>query len=836
MKFIKLSFCFVVCFACNRSGVRELADKSPAPQPYSYIKAKNTGIAIPFSPDPIVGWRWDTPGADDELEIYTLRPVRVWTDRPGSFRNLNSVVQSAARIDVTGTGDITFDFGQVNAAWLEFDSKDMDGLVEMSISEYNEPAILNTGAQNRIKTKTPVKYGNTYRLELNDELYEGVRYGWIHVRSFTKEWHIDNVRLVCQIKPVNYKGSFSCSDSLLTKIWYTGAYGVKLNLLKDYFGAILMERSDRFAWTGDAHPSQAAALAAFANYDFIRKSIEHTADQNNGILSYSLYWVLSLADYFHYTGDTLALMKYVDNASRKLDLANQHFGTDPPLGFYGWDERIGAGFENPGCRESQNAYKMLTIRSWIVFAKALESIGKNDLGEKYRNYASERMKEVRKDPVWYKNFGVHAAADAINTGMLTSAEQDSLFRNVFRDRLNRLSYSPFNQYFIIQALTGIGRFDEAVETVRDCWGGQINYGGTAFFEVYRPSWNQVLSFNDAPPNNQCGYTSLAHPWGSGVVKWLSEEVLGIMPVFPGFKTAEIKPHLGRTLTNVKGGMPTPYGTIQAEFDVAKGTARVVIPDGIRATIAIPKVEKEINSIGLNGTKVWHKGQGRSLNNPVTEDDDYIYFYNMGGGNYTFEIEYLGQTPVYHSSEWMYPAVFVGVDRVTAGNWNKKYGSKGVVFFNYQKKNGKAMNYSSLPGYIRRVTTRLNADTIWNVDTRDERAICPVSESHMPRSIGAILTRDPEPTKQTMTIDIEFNKENDQEITLYFVDWDKKNRRTAVEMFDLETRQMVSPVKIVRQYQQGNYLTYRYNRSVRFRINHIRGPNAVLSAIFFDDAK
>jgi alpha-L-rhamnosidase len=836
MKPIKLVLCFIVLFACNRSGFREITEKSPISQPYSYIKAKNPGHIIHGSPDPMVGWQWDTIDAEDELEIYTLKPIKVWTDRPASFRNPNAALQESDRITVTGAGDIAFDFGQVNAAWLEFDSKDQAGLVEMSISEYNEPAILNTGAQNRIKTKAPVKYGNTYRLELNDELYEGVRYGWIHVRTFKKEWHIDHVRLVCQIKPVNYKGSFSCSDTMLTRIWYTGAYGVKLNLLKDYFGAILMERSDRFAWTGDAHPSQAAALTVFANYDFIRKNIDHTADQNNGILSYSLYWVLSLADYFQFTGDTVTLMKYMDNASRKLDYACQLFGSDPPLGFYGWDERIGAGFENPGCRESQNAYKMLTIRSLNVFAKTLESIGRKDKGGKFRNKASEMMKELRKTPAWFNNFGVHAAADAINTGMLTSAEQDSLFRKVFSDRLNRLSYSPFNQYFIIQALANLDRFDEAVETIRDCWGGQIEYGATTFFEVYRPSWNRVLSYNDAPPNNQCGYTSMAHPWGGGVVQWLSEEVLGVRPLSPGFKTAEIKPHLGRTLTNVKGGMPTPYGAIQAEFDVAMGNAMVVIPDGIRATIAIPKAEKEINSIRLNGTKVHYKKPDAGLKNMASEDDDYIYFNNRGGGKYAFEIEYSSLTPAYKPGEWIYPAVYIGEDRVTAGNWNKKYGSEGVVFFNCMKKEGRAGNYVSLRKDIRSIVTNLNADTIWSTDTQDARALSSVSGNGLIRGIGAILTRDPEPTKQTMTIDIEVAKKTVRDITLYFVDWDKKNRRSAVEIFDLETRRIIAPVQIVRNYEQGVYLTFRYKGSVRFRVNHVRGPNAVLSAVFFDDVK
>lgn len=70
-----------------------------------------------------------------------------------------------------------FDFGRVSAGWLEFDSDDLDGEIEMSISEYTEPAVLNAGAQHPHKTAVPVRYGNTYRLELNTELYEGVRYG-----------------------------------------------------------------------------------------------------------------------------------------------------------------------------------------------------------------------------------------------------------------------------------------------------------------------------------------------------------------------------------------------------------------------------------------------------------------------------------------------------------------------------------------------------------------------------------------------------------------------------------------------------------------------------------
>ena len=44
-----------------------------------------------------------------------------------------------------------------------------------------------------------------------------------------------------------------------------------------------MERSDRHSWTGDAHPSQAASMVAFGNYDFVKQNLFYTSTQFNGI-------------------------------------------------------------------------------------------------------------------------------------------------------------------------------------------------------------------------------------------------------------------------------------------------------------------------------------------------------------------------------------------------------------------------------------------------------------------------------------------------------------------------------------------------------------------------
>lgn len=782
--------------------------------PYAHVSGTFSGEPVPYSPDPLVAFRWKNTNWDDSLEVYTLDPVNVMADNPENVR-----VKNNTSITINGACNLMFDFGVVSAAWFEFEAEDIDGDIEMSISEFNEPAVFNIGSQHPVKTAKPVKYGNTCRLELNNELYEGVRFGWIHVKSLNKPVDISGVRLVCQIKPTNYEGSFTCSDTTLTRIWYTGAYTVKLNLLRDHFGAILMERSDRHSWTGDAHVSQAASMVAFGNYDFVKTNILYTSTQSNGIASYSLYWVLSLIDYYNYTGDRALVEQLLENACNKLDIAYGHYGQNPPVVFAGWDERLGAGFESPN-EEAQHLYKMLSIRTWNEFGDMMEQAGYPELASKYKGYAVEKMKKLREDQKWTSHLGVHSAADAVNTGFTDDTEQSELWRAAFADRQQRLSYSPFNQYFIILALARMERFPEALNTIYDCWGGQLAYGGTTFFEVFRPSWNDISSPNDAPINNQCGYTSLTHPWSAGVTKWLSEEILGVKPTAPGFSSFLIKPRLSERVTWVKGSVPTLHGKIQVFFDILDGTCQVAIPGGSEAIVGIPKAGRGIENIRF----------GKSRWEQVEEDADFVYF-RLPAGNYTAKVEYSGQLSQIPSEDFSYAIEMpVKEDTRTQGNWRGKYGSRGVVLFNYGTV---GQSYQKLSAFVKDFRVDRSGNQHWTCNTSDIRALESPEDGIEQRGIGAIITRDPEVCQQSMTIDMRTTTNQVYNVSLYFVDWDKKDRRTAIEAFDLESKEMLLPVYMVRDYEEGKYVTYTFNHSVRLRINQVRGRNAALSGVFFD---
>lgn len=787
---------------------------------YPFLKGTMVKKNIVCSPDPLVNYRWKNPDANDGLEVFIQKPVTIVCDKPE-----NLIVRKKSNLTVLGPCNIMLDFGEVNAGWLEFECDDQETIpIECSISEFNEPAVFNWGAEHPVKTAVPKRYGQTYRLELNKQLYEGVRFAWIHLKDVTKVFKIKNVRLVCQTKPVNYEGSFNCNDEQLNRIWYTAAYTVRLNLLKDYFGAILMERGDRHSWTGDAHTSQAAALVAFGNYDFIRKNILYTAEQFNGILSYSLYWVQSLLDYYQYTGDQILLDSLCDKACDKLEIAYQHYEQRPSITFYGWDERLGAGFENPNCKEAYWAYKMLSIQTWKRFAKAMNDCGKLELSRKYAAYAEEKQCQLKSCLDWLKELDIFAASDAINAGVVSTEDIKTLWDKVFSDRLQRVSYSPFNQYFVINALARIGRYGEAMNTIDDCWGGQLRYGATTFFEVFRPSWNLCkLADNDAPVNNQCGYTSFTHPWSAGIAKWLSEEILGVKPNTPGFKTFTVCPHLTSGLTRIDGAVPTPYGKIQIYMDIKEGKGSLFVPSGTRGQLAIPLMGVENVNIKINGKNV----------QPERKNTTHAYLPVLNEGLYLFEFSYdrpVESLVIKEDIKYCYSAFTVQEDTLTKGNWKGVYGSKGYVLFCYDEIGA---HRSKLPEHCKSIIYQKNGYCIYQDASSDKRALISNEMGCSDRRLGAIITQDPLACFQTMTIDIDYCHDKPYKISLYFVDWDHNGRRSAIELFDLKTKRILSPIHMVRDYEMGRYVTFEVNQPVRIRICQVRGNNASCSALFID---
>ncbi len=161
------------------------------------------------------------------------------------------------------------------------------------------------------------------------------------------------------------------------------------------------------------------------------------------------------------------------------------------------------------------------------------------------------------------------------------------------------------------------------------------------------------------------------------------------------------PHLGRRLTAAAATTPTPRGPIGASCDVTTGVSRVTLPAGVSGRIGIPKVERRISRITVNGSLAWdgsfHPVPGIS---GASEDADFVIFGGIAAGAYDCRVTYQGSTPPAGETAIVFPVRCLGEDRRTQGNWGGVHGRDGYVLPDYD---GAGKDVRKLPRYVSSVT-------------------------------------------------------------------------------------------------------------------------------------
>jgi hypothetical protein len=615
-----------------------------------------------LNPDPLRDYVWNLTGMPNASALQLLRvlPAAVQTSPGSNFTDEATLVNStAASARAQGGGTLVLDYGVELAAWIELRSPDLTaaavaaGCVTMSVGESNVPQFFSPSrlspkvhnATNPLfagwKTAVPAQYaGGVFRLELNAQLYEGVRYGFLHVNASCGRFEpftIASVAAQAQVKPANWEGTFSAPGfPVLERAWYVGGYTVKLNLQEDAIGSILDQRGDRtpkgvFAgFSGDAHPAQATSMAAFGNFELVKAMQQQLGQFDSSYGTYCMYWVLSLADYFAATADAPSVKAMLPQAHEKM-LRSLHRATPTPGApptqrqqYAGWDERFN--FAKPPVYP-ENGYVMraLYVQASAALAEVAQAVGNRTLAAAYRAEAAAMRARVRggaggeaeRGNEWWRPLGLHASAHAANAGLINATEAPLVFAARFNDSASICSFSNFNQYFVLQGLAKLGYPRQALASIELCWGAELALGATSFWEVsgYGGQWAHAFGGAHSPagaaafsplqasppaplqasppvPGHSSGSDSKCHPGASGVTAWLSQEAAGLRtrPCPAGGDSgdggrssfalcASVRPLLAR----VSASLPTPRGPLKVSIDAAAGIHSLSVPCGVFLT-------------------------------------------------------------------------------------------------------------------------------------------------------------------------------------------------------------------------------------------------------------
>jgi alpha-L-rhamnosidase len=430
-----------------------------------------------------------------------------------------------------------------------------------------------------------------------------------------KSIHVDHI-----FYPVKYQGSFESSDAELNRIWETGAYTAHLCMQDGLWDA---SKRDRGRWSGDNDVSGRVVDDVFGDHYLMEDTMDRLIGEApvtqhvNGIPGYSSYCFTQVAEYYRHTGSKEFLTKTHDRAVELLQHIDAEFDDKDLYAnktkvwlYVDWSPEL-----NGDTSESRRASEFEFYRAYREGAWLLRETGDTANAEKYERRAAAIKVAADKylldpatgtyGPRWQTN------AMAVLSGVAGPERYDAIWKNVLSQvghvKYNALIISPYYNYYVISAMAMMGHRAEALDWIRQYWGGMIAEGATSFWEAYDPSWYKEDFHAALQSDNRSGYfVSLAHGWSSGPTAWLMEQVLGIRATGAGFSTVEIRPDL-MGLKFARGAEPTPHGLLKV--DVTPERTIVDVPEGVTAFVSVPGASVKVN--GSEGTMGSNAGDGRT---------------------------------------------------------------------------------------------------------------------------------------------------------------------------------------------------------------------------------
>lgn len=547
-------------------------------------------------------------------------------------------------------GGFAVRFDRVMAAYYGIKVRGGAGAtVALEASERNAPG------HNRIAT-----------LVLRDGLqyFESPGYGSVGtinvtITGVTSPVEVLDVSAVSTSQPVEYRGSFACSDEKLNRIWKSCRWATQICMqthhldspdhqepICDYGDYLIEDRVNYYAfgepWLARQDLRKWARVMQNANYQTF-----HT--------SYTLLWLQTLLDYYDFTGDLALVQELAPNVHALLDRFTTYRGKNgllseaPNYMFMDWVDISGFGCHHPPAVIGQGYLTAFYYRALADACRVAQLTGESQRVDRYRALRGEVLAAYNRE-LWSPEKGLYRDGKPFQThvppGQWLPADRDietfSAQNNVLavlydlapHDRqpaiIDRVlaqkpwNVRPYYMHFVLDAVAHAGRFDRY---------------GAEWMRKWRLV-NETQTFYEMGE----GGGDLSHGWVATPLIQMSSRVLGIAPTGPGFKTLEIRPTLC-DLEWAAGAVPTPCGSVRVRWQ-RKGdglSLRVSIPSGTSADVAFPVGTSGSGTVALDGKALWKAGEGAqdiAGTRAVWRDGDALVV-RVPAGAHTFEGRDLG---------------------------------------------------------------------------------------------------------------------------------------------------------------------------------------------------
>jgi hypothetical protein len=547
-------------------------------------------------------------------------------------------VQTAAGRNVT----LVLDFGRTVSGYPRLVLGGPAGaVVDVAYSERLTDGLVEVSPASAVTSQ------NVHRLILREGVqtweqfqWAGFRYLQLIFRSCERPLRVLKAAVNFTSYPVERRGSFACSDPLLTRLWEVGADTLQLCMHDGYEDCPSREQRQ---WVGDAYVEMLVNFAAFGDTRLAEKLLRQVAQSQRQdgmthmatpgdvpgawtefIPDYCLYWVMTIAEYARYTGDTALARELFPSVARAMAWFERHLdehgllASVPGWLFIDWAEldRWGecAALNAIYCHALGDAARIArwsgargeAARYKALAARVRRALNRRLWDDKRGVYVDARAEGRRSRRVSQQTNALFIAYDIApkerwprilaaitDEGRLRATSTgpgDPAVRDFDEERQVVLA-QPFFMHHVHRALARAGEHHLLIDNIRRRWGAMLEAGATTFWE----HWH--------------GRDSQCHAWSATPTYDLSTEVLGVAPLEPGFRQFVVAPKPAG-LDWARGVFPSVRGDIAVSWKRGPRLFRleVDVPPETAARIVVPPPDEgQWRAIRVNGVVVWRDG-------------------------------------------------------------------------------------------------------------------------------------------------------------------------------------------------------------------------------------
>ena len=422
------------------------------------------------------------------------------------------------------------------------------------------------------------------------------RYLQVHISNLKTSFTIRGIGIIPVYYPLNFDGSFNCSDRLFNKIHSVCIDTLRLCMHEHYEDCPWREQA---LYAMDSRSQMLIGYYTFGEYEFARASLELLGEsqRSDGLLSlcapceyertipsFSLIWIVAICDYILYSGNLSFgaemlgkiekviehFLSYSDNGLIKISNKYEHWN------FYEWAD----GMDNWDNIESVrydaplNAFFIMALNS---YKQILKWIGNNKA--EYISNLCEFFKQAFHRAFFNKEYGMYATyinedCQSLHFSELTQALAllvDAVPKehcDIVRKKLvsesaveTSISYLLFKYEALLQ---DNDKYKEYVfNDISEKWGYMLYNGATSFWETIHGD----SDFENAG--------SLCHGWSAIPAYFFYKYILGIYPTSPGYETYNISP-ISEIIYKASGKVKTKNKIF--DIEVINGNPNIKITD------------------------------------------------------------------------------------------------------------------------------------------------------------------------------------------------------------------------------------------------------------------